>query len=246
MPGRHRGDAPGPDVPRRRSGWTLGIVVGLVSVLAVLGVVGLVAFPRSAGVTPRTSPAPSASAAAATPHTASSGAPSAPRIAPLPNGPEGPAHAAPPAAGAAPPVHLQVPSIGVDSDLEPLGLLPDKTLKSPSLFERAGWYAGGVRPGDPGPAVIAGHVDSVSGPAVFFRLRTIAVGASVAVKQSNGATVHFVVDSVREYPKNKFPTEAVYGPTPLPELRLITCTGDFDYAARSYLDNLVASAHRVA
>lgn len=236
--------------PRRRSGWTLGIIVGLVSVLAVLGVVGLAAFPRSAGVTPGTSPAPSPSEVGATraapPTSASSRPPSAPRIAPLPNGPEGPAHAAPIAAAAAAPVHLQVPSIGVDSDLEPLGLLPDKTLKSPSLFERAGWYAGGVRPGDPGPAVIAGHVDSVSGPAVFFRLRTIAVGASVAVRQSNGATVYFVVDSVREYPKNRFPTEAVYGPTPLPELRLITCTGDFDYAARSYLDNLVASAHRVA
>ncbi|MCW2541176.1 MAG: Peptidase sortase [Frankiales bacterium] len=141
-----------------------------------------------------------------------------------------------------PPVRLRIPSIGVDTTLQALGLLSNGTLQSPTEWQRAGWYSRGVRPGSTGPAVIAGHVDSVSGPAVFFRLHELVVGAKVEVTRGDGSIVRFVVSSVRSYPKNAFPTQAVYGPTALPELRLITCTGDFDYKARSYLDNLVVTA----
>ncbi|MGX7679691.1 class F sortase [Jatrophihabitans sp. DSM 45814] len=144
-----------------------------------------------------------------------------------------------------PPSRLTVSSIGVDTRLQRLGLLPDGTLQPPTDFAVAGWYAGGVIPGATGPAVIAGHVDSVSGPAVFFRLRELKLGAEVVVTTQDGQRLTFVVDSVRTYPKASFPAAEVYGPTPLPELRLITCTGDFDYRARSYLDNLVVSAHLV-
>jgi hypothetical protein len=166
------------------------------------------------------------------------------RIPPIPGGPSGPAHAAPPAkASASPPVHLTVPSIGVDSSLESLGLLADKSLAPPTQWGEAGWYAGGVRPGDPGPAVIAGHVDSRNGPAVFFRLRDLRPGAPVYVTTQTGRVLRFLVDTSQQYPKDHFPTEAVYGPTPLPVLRLITCTGAFDAAAHSYLDNLVVTAH---
>lgn len=162
----------------------------------------------------------------------------------IPGGPTGPAHTAPTVrTDAAPPVRLIVPSIGVDSSVEPVGLLPDGTLQSPSAWGVAGWYAGGPRPGDPGPAVIEGHVDSVNGPAVFYRLADLRSGAAATIRTNNRRTLHFVVDAVRRYPKTKFPTAAVYGPTPLPELRLITCTGDFDWSAHSYLDNLVVSAH---
>jgi sortase (surface protein transpeptidase) len=140
------------------------------------------------------------------------------------------------------PVRLAVPSIGVDTGLESLGLMRDGTLEAPHEWGVAGWYADGVRPGDPGPAVIAGHVDSVNGPAVFYRLRDLRLGARVTVYTRDGQQLRFVVDDVRSYPKTKFPTSAVYGPTPLPELRLITCTGDFDWTAHSYLDNLVVTA----
>jgi hypothetical protein len=140
------------------------------------------------------------------------------------------------------PVRLRVPSIGVDTTLQSLGLLSNGTLQSPSEWQRAGWYSRGVRPGNTGPAVIAGHVDSVSGPAVFFRLHELVAGATIDIIRRDGSVVRFVVRDVRSYPKNEFPTQAVYGPTPFPELRLITCTGDFDYKARSYLDNLVVTA----
>jgi hypothetical protein len=144
------------------------------------------------------------------------------------------------------PVRLIVPGIDVDTTLQPLGLLADGSLASPRAWGVAGWYANGVRPGDTGPAVIVGHVDSRAGPAVFHRLREVRPGNPVLVTRQDGRTLLFLVDDVREYPKTQFPRAAVYGPAPLPELRLVTCTGDFDWKARSYLDNLVVSAHLVA
>jgi len=143
-----------------------------------------------------------------------------------------------------PPVRLLVPAIGVDTSLETLGLLPDGSLQAPSRWDRAGWYADGIRPGSTGPAVIAGHVDSTSGPGVFFRLRELTSGAEILVRRRDASSLRFIVDTVVSYPKTQFPTAAVYGPTPRPELRLITCTGDFDFRKRSYLDNLVVSAHQ--
>jgi hypothetical protein len=161
----------------------------------------------------------------------------------LPGGPQGPAHPPPRTTSAAVPVWLTIPSIGIDSPLEQLQLDADGSLAVPTQWGEAGWYAGGVRPGNPGPAVIAGHVDSINGPAVFYRLREVRAGAVVIVREATGGTLRFIVDTSVTYPKDRFPTEAVYGPTPLPELRLITCTGEFDFQARSYLDNLVVSAH---
>lgn len=133
------------------------------------------------------------------------------------------------------------PSAG-RSGLESLGLLRDRTLEAPHEWGLAGWYADGGRPGDPGPAVIAEHIESVNGPAVFYRLRDLRPGARATVYTRDGKQLTFVVDDVRSYPKTKFPTGAVSGPTPLPELRLITCTGDFDWTAHSYVDNLVVTA----
>jgi sortase (surface protein transpeptidase) len=162
-------------------------------------------------------------------------------LSPLPGGPTGPAHPAPRSTRSAVPVRLIIPAIGVDTALEPLGLLSDHTLQPPSRWDTAGWYADGVRPGDAGPAVIAGHVDSTSGPAVFYRLRDLHRGDVVLIRQRTGRTVRFAVDTIETYPKDRFPTARVYGPRPLPELRLITCTGDFDTNAHSYLDNLVVT-----
>jgi sortase family protein len=141
------------------------------------------------------------------------------------------------------PVRLRISAIGVNAVVQPLGLLADGTLQPPSAWQAAGWYDGGVMPGDLGPAVIAGHVDSISGPAVFYRLRQLRPGDHAVVQRRDGRLLTFVVDSLAVYPKVAFPTAAVYGPTPLPTLRLVTCTGDFDWRAHTYLDNLVVSAH---
>jgi sortase (surface protein transpeptidase) len=143
------------------------------------------------------------------------------------------------------PVRLVVPSIGINTTLQSLALLSNGTLQPPSSWNVAGWYSGGIRPGQIGPAVIAGHIDSTSGPAVFYKLHTLAIGAQAIVTEQDGTTLTFVVDDIQSYPKDDFPATAVYGPTPYPELRLITCTGDFDYKTHNYLDNLVVSTHLV-
>lgn len=141
------------------------------------------------------------------------------------------------------PVRLRIPKIGVDTALQHLGLEDDGTMQPPSQWGVAGWYDRGPRPGAPGPAVIVGHIDSTSGPAVFYRLRDLSKGDDVLVTAQGGRVLRFVVDEIAAYPKAHFPTWRVYGPQPLPVLRLITCTGAFDSAARSYLDNLVVYAH---
>ena len=91
--------------------------------------------------------------------------------------------------------------------------------------------------------MIAWHVDSISGPAVFYRLRQLRPGDLAVVQRRDGRLLTFVVDSLAVYPKVAFPTADVYGPAPVPTLRLVTCTGDFDWQTHTYLDNLVVSAH---
>ncbi|MFK0251925.1 class F sortase [Amycolatopsis azurea] len=141
------------------------------------------------------------------------------------------------------PVRLTIPAIGLDqAGLVPLALGAAGELQAPGRFSDVGWYEGGPVPGDPGPAVLAAHVDSRSGPAPFFRLRDLRSGDEVRVARSDGADVVFRVDSVQRYPKNEFPTQAVYGPAPGSALRLITCGGSFDTAKRSYRDNVVVYA----
>ncbi len=136
---------------------------------------------------------------------------------------------------------MQIPVIGVDAGLDPLGLSFDGTLEVPA-YDRAGWYEGGAKPGDQGPAVIAAHVDSTTGPAVFYRLRRLVAGDALTVHYDDRSSVDFVVTGSERYLKSQFPGEAVYGATDLPVLRLITCAGTFDRAARSYRENLVVWA----
>lgn len=140
------------------------------------------------------------------------------------------------------PARLLIPSIGVSSRLETLGLLPDGRLAPPRDPERPGWWRGGPRPGQRGAAVIAGHVDSRTGPAVFAGLTRLRRGARIVVVDGAGRRVGFAVRSTQELPKDAFPTQAVYGRTRRPTLRLITCTGTFDRSSGHYRSNLVVFA----
>ncbi|GLY94752.1 class F sortase [Actinoplanes sp. NBRC 103695] len=139
------------------------------------------------------------------------------------------------------PTRLRVKAIGVDTPLEALRLGPDGALTPPKDFAKAGFYADGTLPGDIGPAVIAGHVDSKRGPAVFYKLREMQKGDRIEVVRGS-KTVAYTVTSTAWHPKSKFPTDQVYGPTPDSQLRLITCGGVFDHTLRSYKDNLVVYA----
>jgi hypothetical protein len=165
--------------------------------------------------------------------------------------PTGPIVAAPQSAQPAPvasPVSLTIPLIGVKTQLMTLGLAASGALQVPPLSSAsvAGWYTGSPRPGAIGSAIIVGHIDSVSGPGVFFRLSELRLGDDVYVKRADGSTAEFRVTSVQTYLKDHFPTATVYGPTPDAELRLITCGGAFDSVTGHYLSNIVVYATEVS
>jgi len=140
------------------------------------------------------------------------------------------------------PTWLSIPSLGIRTSLVHLGLTESGALQVPATTTVAGWYTGGPRPGAPGGAVIAGHVDSRTGVGIFFWLRTLRPGDKVYVGRADGTMAVFTVTGVEKYAKDRFPTEAVYGPVPDAELRLITCGGIFDRSTGSYLSNIVVFA----
>ena len=143
------------------------------------------------------------------------------------------------------PTRLRIPAAGVDTPLERLGRAADRSITLPSRPELAGWFSGGPRPGQPGPAVIIGHVDWDHAPAVFFRLRHLSPGDLVTVDRSDGSAARFRVTRLEQVAKAEFPTETVYAPDLEPSLRLITCGGDFDRTSRNYLDNVIVFASPV-
>jgi hypothetical protein len=137
------------------------------------------------------------------------------------------------------PVRIEISAIGVAAPVDPAGTNGDGTLQVPTDFARTSYYTGRPVPGDTGPAVIVGHVDGRRGPAVFYRLRELRPGAEVRVHRSDGSVVTFTVERSKQVPKKAFPTDEVYGPTPDPTLRLITCGGSFDHRSGHYRDNTI-------
>ena len=139
------------------------------------------------------------------------------------------------------PIRVQITSIGVDSPLMALGLQADGTLQVPTGGFPAGWYTGGPTPGQLGPAIIAGHVD-MKGPGVFYKLHDVVPGDQITVTRTDGSRPVFRVTGVKQFGKNKFPTNLVYGNIDHAGLRLITCGGSFNSATGHYEDNLVVFA----
>ncbi len=141
------------------------------------------------------------------------------------------------------PTRLVIPAINLDTTfVPPLGLLPDQTIAVPDSYTQVGWYSGGATPGEIGPAVILGHVDTKEGPAVFYSLGQLTEGDEIQVTREDGTTAIFEVTKLQRYPQNNFPTLAVYGPTDDATLRLVTCTGTFDKGEQTYSHNLVVFA----
>lgn len=145
----------------------------------------------------------------------------------------------------APPATVQIPAIGVDTPLEQLRLADDGSLSTPRNPLRAGWFVGGPRPGEVGPAVVVGHRDSRDGPAVFWRLSELRRGDRIVVAGADGTGTTFAVRRVELVPQADFPTELVYAPTPARALRLITCGGDYDHLKGRYKSNVIVFAEAV-
>ncbi|MFI5859737.1 class F sortase [Streptomyces parvulus] len=183
-------------------------------------------------------------------------APPAPSVT-APAGPEAPAATATPPTGSrhdpghgrttasldrSAPTKVIIPSIGVSSKLEDLGLDRGGVMETPRDPDLAGWYTPGPAPGQQGPSVIAGHVTWNGDRSVFYRLADLAPGDTVAVDREDGRTATFSVDRVEQYPKDEFPTVDVYRNLDHAGLRLITCAGDYSAADRRYADNIVVYA----
>jgi hypothetical protein len=144
------------------------------------------------------------------------------------------------------PVRLRIPDAGVDASVTPLGLESDGSLAVPKDWEDVGWYERGPRPGQTGAAVLVGHFDSTTGPAVFYRLGELRPGDQVEVVGASSASAMFTIERAERVEKTAFPTDEVYGPVDRPELRLITCDGAFDRSTGHYVDNLVLYAYATA
>jgi hypothetical protein len=158
-----------------------------------------------------------------------------------------PARRAPSPARSRPPVHLSIPAIGVSEPLLRLGLHADRTVEVPAPRDAAypGWFRLGPTPGQVGSAVILGHVDSLTGPAVFYELRRLARGDRVDVRLEGGAVTHFEVREVATYRNRDFPAQKVYGSHGYPGLNLVTCGGDYEKDHGGYQANVVAFTRQV-
>ncbi|MFI5852893.1 class F sortase [Streptomyces parvulus] len=169
--------------------------------------------------------------------------------------PAQPGSSAPPATGSAAPagpvlprskpVRLLIPEISVDAPFTDLAIGADGRLQPPPAADTnlVGWYAKGVSPGERGTSIIAGHVDTKTSAAVFARLGELDKGDVFHVRRADGRRASFTVDGVETFAKDEFPSKRVYGDTDRPEVRLITCAGDYDRKAKDYTDNLVVFAH---
>jgi hypothetical protein len=150
-----------------------------------------------------------------------------------------------PAMNRSEPTRLSIPVIGVNAPFTKLSIGSDGRLQPPpeNDVNLAGWYGDGPTPGERGSAIVAGHVDTKTGPAVFYLLSVLKAGQGVAITRADTSVAHFTIDSVEVFAKNDFPDQRVYGDTPDAELRIITCGGTFDHKKQDYKDNVVVFAH---
>jgi hypothetical protein len=143
------------------------------------------------------------------------------------------------------PTRISIPTIGVNAPFTPLSMDSAGVLQPPPETDQnlAGWYKGGVTPGELGNAIVAGHVDTKTGPAVFFMLSYLKKDDSIDITRSDGSVASFTVDEVDTFSKGDFPDQRVYGDTPDAQLRIITCGGVFDHKKQDYESNVVVFAH---
>ncbi|MEU6913853.1 class F sortase [Streptomyces olindensis] len=230
-------DAPDPAPPRRRLRTAVWVVWAVAALALTVSLFTGRGGSSDTGGPPHAPPAvaPAASAAPAVPEappTSAAPQPSATSGAGLPR---------------SRPVRLHIPKIAVDAPFTDLAIGRSGQLDPPPADDTnlVGWYAGGHSPGEAGTAIIAGHVDTKTSPAVFARLSELRKGDRFHVARADGSRATFVVDDAESFAKDDFPSERVYGDTPDAQVRLITCSGAYDRQARDYTENLVVFAHLV-
>lgn len=141
------------------------------------------------------------------------------------------------------PTRVRVPSVQIDYEVKQVGRQADGTMEVPPLFEEiTGWYKYSPTPGEIGPAIIVGHVDTYKGPSVFWKLREIQPGAIIEVSRADGTVAKFKAEALKQFQQDNFPTQEVYGNITNAGLRLITCGGVFNKETGHYTENTVVFA----
>ncbi|MFI7015317.1 class F sortase [Streptomyces sp. NPDC050164] len=231
---------PGPAPSKRRFRTVVTVIWGLAALVLIVTMV--------------TGRGESSSDAGGPPHAPPAVPTAAPATSAVPDAP--PSSAAPhrtAASGTGPhlprsrPVRLFIPKISVNAPFTDLAIGRSGELEPPPADDTnlVGWYAKGVSPGEAGTAIIAGHVDTATSPAVFAGLSQMRKGDRFHVARADGSRATFVVDDAQSFAKADFPSKRVYGDTPYAQVRLITCAGAYDRRARDYTENLVVFAHLV-
>lgn len=144
------------------------------------------------------------------------------------------------------PTKLRIPAVGIEASFEtPLGVDENRVIEVPESYETVGYYKYGPRPGEIGPSVVLGHVDSFEGPAVLYSLGQVKEGERIEIEREDGSVAVFVVDKLERHEQDGFPTAKVYSDLDYAGLRLITCSGVYDHGSRRYSHNLIVFAHLV-
>jgi len=145
-----------------------------------------------------------------------------------------------------PPVRIVIPRLKVDTVVDPVGQDADGNMDVPKSWDAAGWYEPGPKPGETGNAVIAGHFDSDTGPAIFWNLRALKKGDTIMVSDAAGKTRVFAITDIQEYDATDAPMEDIFGPFDGKRLNLITCTGSWSETRKGYANRLVVYSELVS
>lgn len=144
------------------------------------------------------------------------------------------------------PAQIRVPSIGVKANIEPTGILENGEMGVPEDVDQVGWFEPGFKAGAKGNAVLAGHVDSLTGPAIFYELEDVEVGETVILTDADGREMVFEVKNLTSYETDEAPIEEIFGNSDKRMINLITCTGDFNRDIGSHEERLVVTAELVS
>jgi len=142
------------------------------------------------------------------------------------------------------PAKLSIPALEIDAIIDPVGITESGQMDVPSSTKRVGILSNGILPGMVGNSVIDGHVDSHTGPAVFYKLKNIKLGDIISIKSKEDCTIDFIVESIEIFKTSEAPISKIFGPADESHLNLITCTGKFNRKNQEYLERLVVFAKR--
>ena len=142
------------------------------------------------------------------------------------------------------PRYIYIPKLSVQAIIRPLGLTAAGQLATPNNVYDTGWYTKSSQPGQPGAAVIDGHVSSWTTNGVFYGLKTLQAGDAIQIERGDGTKLSYLVVKKQVYGYQQVDMSAVLSPVEAgkPGLNLITCTGDVIKGTNDFTERVVIFA----